>query len=186
MFGDYGGKSVVSAMSKRTTADIANLFAVLYWMKAQNTVVGLFGDRLIVPSLNRTESVFDNFKQVNEAAKQCGGSTEQGIFEMMERLIKSRELVDRIVIFSDCQVGGQCNWYDHKGRKGNDFGRLFNQYRAINPAVKTFSVDLRGYGNTLFSEGVYTVSGWSDKLFDLMVAVENGATAVETIEQIVL
>ncbi|QHT69505.1 TROVE domain-containing protein [Rhodocytophaga rosea] len=184
MYGDAGGKSVVSAMSKRTTADIANLFAVLYWMRAQNTIVGLFGDRLITPELQRNKNVFENFAIVNTAAKKCGASTEQGIFDMMEQLIDTKKMVDRIVIFSDCQVGSKCNWYDHKRRVGNDFNKLFQHYRKMNPHVVTYSVDLKGYGNTLFDKGVMTIGGWSEKLFDMMVALEEGESVVSSIESI--
>jgi 60 kDa SS-A/Ro ribonucleoprotein len=184
MYGDAGGKSAVSAMSKRTTADIANLFAVLYWMRAENTAIGLFGDRLITPQLQRNKSVFDNFRIINQEAKKCGGSTEQGIFDMMEKLIESKKMVNRIVIFSDCQVGAKCNWYDHKRRVGNDFNKLFQHYRQMNPDVITYSVDLKGYGNTLFDKGVMTIGGWSEKLFDMMIALEKGENVVSAIEKI--
>ena len=62
MTGDANGGSLVSRMSNVKTSDIANLFSVLYWLKADNTMVGLFGDRLIHPELDRKLGVFDNFK----------------------------------------------------------------------------------------------------------------------------
>ncbi len=186
MFGDMGGKSVVSAMSRRTTADIANLFAVLYWLRAEDTLVGLFGDNLVMPSLNRKHSVFENFKTINAEAKKCGPSTEQGIFDMMEMLLEKKQKVDRIIIFSDCQVGSKCNWFDKKRRAGNDFNKLFQAYRQINPSVVTYSVDLKGYGNTLFDEGVMTVAGWSEKIFDMMVSLEEKESVIASINDIEL
>jgi hypothetical protein len=186
MFGDMGGKSVVSAMSRRTTADIANLFAVLYWLRADDTLVGLFGDKLIMPALNRKHSVFENFKAIDAEAKKCGPSTEQGIFDMMEMLLAKKQQVDRIIIFSDCQVGGKCNWFDKKRRAGNDFNKLFQAYRQINPSVITYSVDLKGYGNTLFDEGVMTVAGWSEKIFDMMVSLEENESVLAAINAIEL
>lgn len=184
MRGDMGGASLASIMSKRTTADIANLFAVLYWTKCENTMVGLFGDRLITPKLDRSYDVFDNFKIVNKEAKNCGLSTEAGIFTAIENLITSNTIVDRIVIFSDCQIGTGCNWYDTKGRRANDFQKLFDSYRKINPNVQTFSVDLRGYGNTMMNDNIYTIAGWSDKIFDVMAAVEKGQDTIDVIRRI--
>jgi 60 kDa SS-A/Ro ribonucleoprotein len=182
MRGDRSGSSAVSAMSKRSSADIANLFSVLYWTRAKDTMVGLFGDRLLSPTLDRKAGVFENFKRVDKLGGDCGGGTERGIFDMMEKLIREKIMVDHIVIFSDCQIGTGCNWYDNKGNRGSDFDKLFKQYRAMNPTVMTYSIDLRGYGNTLFSEGVVTLAGWSEKLFDMIAAFGKGADAVAIIE----
>lgn len=182
MRGDMGGSSAVSAMSKRNSADIANLFSVMYWTRAADTMVGLFGDRVLMPKLDRNKNIFENFKQVHEVGAQCGGATERGIFDMMEKLIREKIMVDQIIIFSDCQIGTGCLWYDNNGNKGADFDKLFKAYRAINPDVLTYSIDLRGYGNTLFSEGVVTLAGWSEKLFDLIAAFGNGVSAVEYIQ----
>lgn len=186
MFGDYAAKSLVSAMSKRNTADIANLFAVLYWNRTKDAYIGLFGDRLIEPELSRTVNVFENFKNINEAAKKCGGSTERGIFEYMEQLIKQEKIVDRIIIFSDCQVGTGCNWFDHNRNTGANFNQLMIRYKKINPAVKVYSVDLKGYGNTMVKEDAVLVSGWSEKIFDMIEAVEQGNSVVDTINAIIL
>ena len=188
MYGDTGGKSLVSAMSNRKSADIANLFAVLYWNKCHDTYVGLFGDRLIDANLSRSVNVFENFNIVNRAASKCGPSTERGIFEYMEQLIKSKTMLDRIIIFSDCQVGDGCNWYDNKGNQGKDFNQLFQKYRKINPKVMVYTIDLRGYGNSMTKDcgNVILVSGWSEKIFDMIYYIEHGSTIVDEIMKIEL
>ncbi|MTB50453.1 TROVE domain-containing protein [Lewinella sp. W8] len=180
MRGDAGGGSAVSALSRRTTADIANLFAVLYWTRAYNTYVGLFGDRLINGEMDRTRGVFENFRTLNRQAQSCGGATETGIFDAFERLIEQREMVDRIVIFSDLQIGKGCRWYTGDGRRGGDFNKLYEAYRKINPEVKVFSVDLRGYGTTVFRVGEYKLAGWSEKIFDIMERCERDPKALIT------
>jgi len=176
MHGDAGGSSAVSANSKTTTASIANLFATLYWMRADNTMVGLFGDRLVRPSLNRKAGVFDNYKTISEAGRNVGGGTETGIFKMFEELIEKKIHVDTIVVFSDCQIGTGCQWYDTgafgRRRVGNDFNKLFEEYRKINPNFKCFSVDLRNAGSTVFNNNVIKMFGWSEKIFDLMKHME--------------
>lgn len=183
MRGDGGGGSPVSAMSNRTTADIANLFAVLYWTKAEDTIVGLFGDRLKMPQLDRNKDVFKNFSDINFCADGVGGGTETGIFIMFDKLIKNREMVDRIIIFSDCQVGTGCQWYDTGSRRGDDFNSIFKKYQTINPQVKVYCVDLKGYGNKLFSDGVVLLSGWSEKIFDLMQLIEKKEGLVRWVEK---
>jgi archaellum biogenesis ATPase FlaH len=189
MYGDAAGKSLVSAMSSRKTSDIANLFAVLYWNKSDNTSIGLFGDNLIQPVLSRKSNLFENFKLINSEAKKCGPSTERGIFEYMDKLVSTKTIVDRIIIFSDCQIGKGCNWYDSKGNKGDNFNKLLTQYLTISPTVKVYSVDLKGYGNSLTraeNKNIVLVSGWSEKIFDMMYYIENGSTVVNQINHIEL
>lgn len=188
MYGDCAGKSLVTAMSQRKSADIANLFAVLYWNKCEDTYVGLFGDRLVDAKLDRSASVFENFNTIDQAAKQCGPSTERGIFEYMEGLIKSKKVVDRIVIFSDCQVGTECDWFDKEGHNGDCFNRLYQKYLKINPDVKVYTIDLKGYGTSMTGNdgNMILVSGWSEKIFDMMYYIENGSFVVEEILKIEL
>jgi len=181
MRGDYGGSSAISAMSKKTTANIANLFAAMYWMKANSTLVGVFGDRLETPKLDREKDIFGNYKIIDKVGNHIGGGTETGIFTMFKELIKERKLVDRIVIFSDSQVGTGCGWYDDRTGRGNDFNKLFQEYKKISPKVKVYSVDLKGYGNSMFQDDVYKLAGWSDKIFDLMSILEKGDGLVKYI-----
>ena len=178
MTGDSFGSSLASRMSNIKTSDIANLFAVLYWMKADNTLVGLFGDHLIYPNLKRNAGVFENFKIIDKEKDKCGGATERGIFDMFEKLTKEKIKVDTIVVFSDCQIGDKCLWFDHSGNRGEEFNRLFEAYKSINPDVRVYSVDLKGYGNNVFNESVIKISGWSDKIFDIMKMMEQDKNAL--------
>lgn len=182
MRGDYGGGSLVSAMSTRSTADIANLFALLAWLRADNTYVGLFGDTLREPMLDRDKSIFENFETVNEVASGVGGATEAGVFIAFEKLIKTKQKVDRIVIFSDQQIGRGCGWYDMRGRRGNSLNELFNEYRKINPDVMVYSIDLRGYGDNVFQDNAIKLGGWSEKIFELMHMVERKGGLVKYID----
>ena len=185
MRGDHGGTSLLSACSNRTTADIANLFAVLYWSRAENTSIGLFGDKLIEPEMNRKKSLFENFSIINEIACTCGLGTEEGIFTAFERLCENKQKVDRIVIFSDCQVG-KATWYDWSaGRKASDFNKLFQKYKTMFPKTIVYSIQLRGYGNTLFANNIIELAGWSDKIFNIMEISEKSDTdLIKQIEDI--
>jgi hypothetical protein len=168
MRGDAGGASLVSRMSRRTSANIANLFAVLYWMRAENTFVGVFGDDLLQPVLDRSKDIFHNYEIIDKAGSLAGPSTEAGLYTMFTRLVEERTPADRIIIFSDCQVGTGAKWFDHSGHRGDDFNALYETYRKINPNVQTYSVDLKGYGTTLFAGNIVTITGWSEKIFSLM------------------
>ena len=178
MRGDSGGSSAISAMSKRTSADIANLFATMYWSRAKNTLIGLFGDRLAMPTLDRSAGLFTNFYNLHKAGGTVGYGTETGIFTMFERLLAEKRKPARIVIFSDMQIGKGCTWYDTKGRRGDDFNKLWESYRAFHPDIKVYSVDLRGYGTTVFKGNVFKMAGWSDKIFNIMEMLEQDRNAL--------
>jgi len=182
MRGDAGGSSAISAMSKAKTASIANLFAVMYWKRANSTIVGVFGDRLETPKLDREKDIFENYKVIDKVGAGIGGGTEAGIFLMMSQLIKEKKMVDRIVIFSDSQVGEGNAWYGHMpAERAGDFNRLFREYKAINPGVLVYSVDLKGYGNSMFKDDVFKLAGWSEKIFELMHTIEKGDSLVDHI-----
>lgn len=179
MRGDSGGGSMVSAMSKTKTADIANLFAVMYWTKADNTLVGLFGDRLTHPKMDRSKGIFHNFKTVDRDGANVGGGTEAGIFEMFRKMIKDKIICDTIVVFSDCQIGDGCAWYGTKSSeyRGN-FDALYKEYRKINPKFRIYSIDLKNYGTTVFDGSVIKISGWSEKIFEVMKYAEKDKDAL--------
>lgn len=183
MRGDARG-SAISAASNTKSSDIANLFAVMYWKKANSTIVGVFGDRLETPKLDREKDIFENFAIIDKVGSGIGGGTETGIFEMFEQLVDQKKMVDRIVIFSDCQVGTGCKWYDTSRTKGGaDFNQLWKAYKKINPKVRVYSIDLRGYGNSMFQDDVFKLAGWSDKIFSLMDILEKGDGIVSYIEE---
>lgn len=171
MRSDGGGDSMVSRMSNTKTSDIANLFAVLYWTKCDNTLVGLFGDTLIHPKLDRSKGLFDNFKTIDREASRVGPGTETGIFDMFRKMIKDKIICDTMVVFSDCQIGEGCKWYSPTER-ANDFDVLLKEYKKINPNFRAYSVDLKGYGTTVFDGSVIKISGWSEKIFDIMKFAE--------------
>jgi len=49
---------------------------------------------------------------------------------------------------------------------------LFPAYKKINPDVKVYSVDLKGYRSTVFTGDVVQLSGWSEKIFDIIKMTE--------------
>lgn len=184
MTGDGGGHSKLSTITERKSSDVANLFAVLCWLRSENTAVGLFGDRLIEPTLDRSKGVFDNFKIIDKAKNQCGPNTEAGIFTMFRKLISEKIIANRIVIFSDCQIGDNCQWYSNSER-ANDFDKLFQEYRKINPDFMCYSIDLKGYSTTVFDKGVTKLAGMSEKIFELMAKIETDKhSLVKEIESI--
>jgi len=52
--------------------------------------------------------------------------------------------------------------------------------------VRVYTVDLRGYGNNMTKDNgnVILVSGWSEKIFDMIYYIEQGSSVVNEIMKI--
>jgi 60 kDa SS-A/Ro ribonucleoprotein len=86
------------------------------------------------------------------------------------------------MFFTDCQLWNSNNTVE-------SIAALWNQYKQIAPAAKLYLFDLAGYGNiplNVMRDDVYLVAGWSDKIFDVLQAIDKGSDAVKMIDEIVL
>lgn len=183
MRGDSGGSSLTSAFSKVNSATIANLFGTMLMQYQDNVFFGLFGDRLIiVDDINRKNGILKNSKMINDKGSKCGESSENGLFEFFEDVVKNKTQVDNVFVFSD-QVIGRNGWYGihsstrSSARESGSFDDLFRSFRKINPYANVVTVDIRNSGGkTVFNKnlGVTQMSGWSNKIFDLLDSFSTG------------
>lgn len=187
--GDGGGSSTVSAFSKTTTAMVGNLFASMLAYRQKDVYIGLFGDRLIQVPVDRKKGVLQFNKESFDKGAQCGGGTEHGIYDFLRLCIAEKKKVDNLVIFSDMVIGsGRVAWYG-VGAYG-DFQTLFKEFRKINPQCHVISVDIKQTsGKSIFDKslGILQISGWSDKIFDIIKTNIKGYKAlIAEIEAIVI
>ncbi|MNH41769.1 hypothetical protein D3C79_1033290 [compost metagenome] len=80
-------------------------------------------------------------------------------------------------------------WNSNNNNANDQLAKLWRVYKQIAPAAKLYLFDLAGHGNTpLKTEGtdIYLIAGWSDKLFDVLAAIEAGENALSEIQQIEL
>jgi len=183
--GDGGGSSKVSAFSKATSAMIGNLFGSMLSFAQDNVYIGLFGDRLVSVPMDRTKGLLEFNKYSFDQGNKCGGATENGIFEFLEDAIKNKKRVDNLVIFSDMVIGsgGKSGWYGThgSGRSSGSFQHVFKRFKKVNPQCTTISVDVRQTsGKSVFdkSMNVVQVSGWSDKIFNIIETNTKGYGAI--------
>jgi hypothetical protein len=86
------------------------------------------------------------------------------------------------MIFTDCQL-----W----STRGVDMAQEWAAYRAnVAPQARLYLFDLAGHGTAPLevneANGVALIAGWSDKVFDVLAALENGGNAVSEIQKIEL
>jgi predicted nucleic acid-binding protein len=168
----------ISPRSKILFYDIGLMLAMLLKSRCKNAVTGMFGDEWKVINVP-TQGILSNVGAFYCRAGEVGYATNG--YLVIEDLLKSKMQIDKVMMFTDCQM-----WNNNNDRKIAD---LWNDYKKVSPNSKLYLFDLSGYGNTpldITREDVYLIAGWSDKVFDIIAAVDRGGDALDEIRKIEL
>ncbi|WP_276875464.1 TROVE domain-containing protein [Chryseobacterium joostei] len=169
----------VSPKSKILLYDIGLLMSMILQSQCKNVVTGMFGDRWLrvpMPKNGILRNVDAFYKREGEVGYSTNG------YLVIEDLIKRQEKVEKVMLFTDTQM------WDSSGNK-HSFEDSWNRYKAIAPDAKLYIFDLAGYGRQpidIKRNDVYLIAGWSDKIFDVLNALEDQKSAIEMIEKVVL
>lgn len=169
----------VSPRSKVLLYDIGLLMSMMLQSQCKNVISGIFGDtwkRVPMPKNGILRNVDAFYKREGEVGYSTNG------YLVIEDLLNRREKVDKVMIFTDTQL------WNSKGTR-NSFEDSWNQYKSFHPNAKLYIFDLAGYGRQpldIRQNDVYLIAGWSDKIFDVLNALEDKKSAVEMIKKVVL
>ena len=174
--------SMQTALSARSVVkyyDIGLLLGMLLQYKCKNVMTGMFGDKWKVVDLPK-KNILANVDAFYKREGEVGYSTNG--YKVLADLIKSKHVADKVMMFTDCQM------WDSTTNNQNDQNTLAAQwqlYKYMVPHAKLYLFDLAGLGQTPVSVGgndVFLISGWSDKVFEILAAIENGQDAVKHIK----
>lgn len=168
----------ISPKSKILSYDIGLMLAMLLKSRCKNAVTGMFGDRWKIINVP-TRGILSNVDTFYRREGEVGYSTNG--YLVIKDLLDRKERVDKIMMFTDCQL-----WNSRNNKKMVD---VWNSYKKISPASKLYLFDLAGYGTVpldITREDVYLIAGWSDKVFDIMSAIDQGGNALVEIRKIEL
>ncbi|MDO7846019.1 TROVE domain-containing protein [Hymenobacter sp. M29] len=171
----------ISARSKVLLYDVGLVLSMLLQSRCQNVITGLFGNIWKRISLPRGP-VLRNVDELYQREGEVGYSTN-GHLVVQELLLRS-EVVDKVLLFTDCQL-----WNSTNG--GGVFSQIWADYRrTVAPNARLYLFDLAGHGTAPLEvrpeTGVALIAGWSDKVFDVLSALDNGGSALTEIEKIEL
>ncbi|MFL9483794.1 TROVE domain-containing protein [Chitinophagaceae bacterium LWZ2-11] len=173
----------ISAKSKVLLYDIGLLLGMLLRSKSENVVTGMFGDKwkqVPLATKNVLASVDEFYKREGEVGYATNG------YLVLEDLISRKYASDKVMFFTDTQM------WDSNTRNAfakNTMRDKWLAYKKIAPGAKLYLFDLAGYGKMPIrteDNDVYIIAGWSDKIFDVLNAMEDGSNALKMIEQIEL
>ena len=174
--------SMYSPVSPRSTVknyDIGLMLAMLLQNRCENVITGIFGDIWKVVNLP-SKGVLSNIEQLYRREGEVGYSTNG--YKVVEYLRTNNIKMDKVMMFTDCQM-----WNSREG--GQTMQSEWLKYKKIAPQAKLYLFDLQGYGMSplkLLDNDVALVAGWSDKVFDMLQAIDEGKSVVENIRNIEL
>jgi len=173
----------VSDRSKIMNYDLGLMLAMLLQSRCQNVRTGMFGDTWKVIHVSH-HHILANVQEFYNREGEVGYSTNG--YLVIQDLIRKRTVVDKVMIFTDCQL-----WNSSSGNVNDSacISVLWKRYREFAPEARLYLFDLNGYGHTpvdVRSDGVFLVAGWSDKIFDVLAAIEEGRDTLSEIDRIEL
>lgn len=176
-------QKAISPKSKVMHYDIGLMLAMLLQSRCEYVQTGMFGDTWKIINMSR-KNILGNVQEFYKREGEVGYSTNG--YLVLKDLINRRKLVDKIMMFTDCQLWNS-NIVDNVVQ--NSITMLWKQYKKMAPQARLYLFDLAGYGKTpidIRADGVFLIAGWSDKIFDVLAALEDGENALAEIEKVEL
>ncbi len=177
--------SMCSPVSKNSSVmcyHIGLLFSMLMKQRCKNVVTGMFGDvwkTFDMPSDSILQNTVDMLSHEGEVGYSTNGH------KVIEWLIKEHREMDKVMLFTDCQL-----WSSEGSSHNDPLAKNWDRYkREVAPHARLYIFDLAGYGQSPISmkrDDVFCIAGWSDKVFDILAAVERGKSAIDEIRRIVV
>lgn len=167
----------ISEKSSVQNYDIGLILGMLLQSRCKSVVSGMFGDRWKVIQLPRNQ-ILSNADEMHRREGEVGYSTNG--WKVLEWCVSQKQKVDKVMMFTDCQMWDSTGW--HNDNSG--MSQLWQQLKQSNPQAKLYLFDLAGYGTTpldIRANDVFLISGWSDKIFDVLSSIEEGKKVLETI-----
>ncbi|MBV7532146.1 TROVE domain-containing protein [Chitinophaga sp. sic0106] len=172
----------VSARSKVLAYDIGLMLGMLLQHKCDNVIAGMFGNTwkiIDMPGKNILSNVKEFYKREGEVGYSTNGH------EVLRDLIKRGYKADKLMFFSDLQM-----WNSNINQTADSFRQAWADYKTqVAPDAKLYLFDLQGYGQAplnILDNDVYLIAGWSDKVFDVLEALEKGQDALSKIQEVAL
>lgn len=132
-----------------------------------------------------------------QSGQGVGESTETGLWFGMDDITRRNLSVDRIIFLSDlcCYTQGDdgtaincgINLEQYFGKKATIQSMVDKYRQTVNPKCFVYSINLNGHGQSQLrpdDERTYLLSGWSEKLINLIRALETGAAHGESTEPV--
>ncbi len=168
----------ISPRSSVQAYDIGLVLGMLLQYTSKSVMSGMFGDTWKIINLPK-DNILANVQTLRQRNGEVGYSTNG--YLVIKDILERKQKVDKVMIFTDCQL-----WNSNSNHE--NIADYWKQYKQeVAPEAKLYLFDLRGYGQMpleIKTNDVNLVAGWSDKVFEVMEAIENGETTLSQIDKI--
>ena len=126
------------------------------------------------------DNILMSTRQLERLANTVGYSTNG--YKVIDWLINQKKEMDKVMMFTDMQMWDS-TWSDKAIEDS------WHRYKQMVPEAKLYLFDLAGYGQLplrLAEPDVYLIAGWSDRVFDVLSAIDKGEDALGEINKISL
>lgn len=176
----------ISPKSKIQNFEIGLVLGMILQHRCRSVITGLFGEDWKVVQLPRTNILANTHKLANMIG-EVGHSTNG--YKAIRYLLENKLIADKVFIFTDCQL-----WDSDSGAYFGGYVQPHSiikdewaKYKQVVPNARLYLFDLAGYGNTpidLSTKDVYMIAGWSEKVFNVLDAIERGESNLSEVEKI--
>ena len=169
--------STISFKSSVMNYDIGILLSMLLKSKCSSVISGMFGDSWKVLNLPQ-ENILANTIEMKRREGEVGYSTNG--YKVIDYLVDNNLKMDKVMMFTDMQM-----W--DSSYRDKHIQKSWAKYKQMYPEAKLYLFDLNGYGQApvrLVGDDVTLIAGWSDKVFEVLNAVEKGAEVLDLIKNI--
>ena len=166
----------VSTRSTVENYDIGILLSMLLRSHCKQVVSGIFGDDWRVVNMPN-DNILTATRRMQKLSNTVGFSTNG--YKVINWLIRNKMVIDKIMMFTDMQM-----WDSSNGNQRIE--TAWKKYKIIAPQAKLYLFDLTGYDQLpmrLAEPDVYLIAGWSDRVFDVLSAIDNGEDALTVINE---
>jgi 60 kDa SS-A/Ro ribonucleoprotein len=163
--------------------DIAPLLAMLLKSSRRQVITGIIGNTW-KPIDFPTQRILAEMDSFHRREGEVGYAINAHL--VIQDLLRKGLIVDKVMIFTDCNLWESRVFHQPAG---TDLSRIWKLYRQMAPAAKLYLFNLAGYGNKpleVGKDGVFLVSGWNERIFGVLKAVEKEGDAMEEVHNTTL
>ena len=169
----------ISPKSKVLNYDIGLMLGMMLQSKCKNAEAGMFGDKWKIINMP-TRGILQNVQEFYRREGEVGYATNG--YLVINDLTNRKKVMDKVMLFTDCQM------WDSTGRD-NTIQKAWLDYRQkVAPNAQLYLFDLAGHGTSPLDlskgNGVHLIAGWSDKIFDVLAALNDGGNALTVINAV--
>ena len=172
--------SMWQSISPRSTVqyyDIGLLLSMLLKSRCHQVIAGIFGDTWKAVNMP-ADNILMATSQLRRMEGEVGYSTNG--HKVIDWLISHKIQMDKVMMFTDLQMWDSS--YSDKSLKAS-----WMAYKKMAPQARLYLFDLAGYGQSplrITDEDVYLIAGWSDRIFDVLAAIDDGRNALHLINKV--